>query len=137
MYKLLVGFKPKVVEDKPDKPQIGVGELKWDRTKCGTGISFENNMSLVFLKEQAYVFRSVTTTFGFTSGVHYWEIVADSRTENELKIGVSTSNNFDFNTAFCDHSFGWAFYGIFFIKFRFGPIETPFKCIRTSIWKAI
>jgi hypothetical protein len=123
MYKLLVGFKPKVVEDKPDKPQIGVGELKWDRTKCGTGISFENNMSLVFLKEQAYVFRSVTTTFGFTSGVHYWEIVADSRTENELKIGVSTSNNFDFNTAFCDHSFGWAFYGIFLFNLGLGQLR--------------
>jgi E3 ubiquitin-protein ligase NRDP1 len=119
----LVGFKPKVVEDKPDKPQIGVGELKWDRTKCGTGISFENNMSLVFLKEQAYVFRSVTTTFGFTSGVHYWEIVADSRTENELKIGVSTSNNFDFNTAFCDHSFGWAFYGIFLLNLGLGQLR--------------
>ena len=87
-------------------------ELRWDSTKCGTGISFENNKALVFLKEQAYVFRSVTTTFGFTSGVHYWEIVADSRTENELKIGVSTSNNFDFNTAFCDHPFGYAYYGL-------------------------
>lgn len=29
-----------------------------------------------------------------------------------MKIGVSSSNNFDFNTAFCDHSFGWAFYGL-------------------------
>jgi hypothetical protein len=53
----------------------------------------------------------VVTSYGFTSGIHYWEIVADNRTENELKIGVSTSNILDFNTAFCDHPFGWAFYG--------------------------
>jgi hypothetical protein len=28
------------------------------------------------------------------SGRHYWEIHADNRTENELKIGVSASNKF-------------------------------------------
>ena len=26
-------------------------------------------------------------------GIHYWEIVADARTENELKIGVSAIND--------------------------------------------
>jgi hypothetical protein len=84
MYKLLFDFKPKML---PSYPAIEVtstsntsSELKWDDTKCGTGISFENNKTLVFLKEQAYVFRSVITSFGFTSGVHYWEIVADGRT---------------------------------------------------------
>ena len=35
-------------------------------------------------------------------GVHYWEIVADSRTENELKIGVCTNDKIGFNSAFCD-----------------------------------
>jgi hypothetical protein len=40
-----------------------------------------------------------------------------------LKIGVSTSNNFDFNTAFCDHSFGWAFYGNFFINSGLGQLR--------------
>ena len=114
MYKLLLDFKPKLVKKPDEQPVVnGVGELKWDSNKCGTGISFENNKALVFLKEQAYVFRSVITSFGFTSGIQSWEIVADNRTENELKIGVSTSNNYDFNTAFCDHSFGYAFYGTF------------------------
>jgi hypothetical protein len=46
------------------------------------------------------------------SGVHYWEIIADSRTENELKIGVTTSKEFDLNSAFCDHAFGFAYYGL-------------------------
>jgi hypothetical protein len=42
----------------------------------------EQGNALVVLKEQAYVFRSVVTNYGFTEGVHYWEIIADSRTEN-------------------------------------------------------
>ena len=29
-----------------------------------------------------------------------------------MKIGVTTSNVFDLNTAFCDHAFGYAFYGL-------------------------
>ncbi len=46
------------------------------------------------------------------SGTHYWEIVADERTENELKIGVSTKRDFNYNTAFCDFEYGWAYYGL-------------------------
>jgi E3 ubiquitin-protein ligase NRDP1 len=46
------------------------------------------------------------------SGINYWEIVADSRTENELKIGVCTSNSINFNSAFCDCPYGWAYYGL-------------------------
>lgn len=45
-------------------------------------------------------------------GIHYWEIIADNRTENELKIGVSTVRDFDLNSAFCDHPFGYAYYGL-------------------------
>lgn len=46
----------------------------------------------------------------FTEGLHYWEMVADARTENELKIGVCKSRDFDLKTAFSDYTFGWAFY---------------------------
>jgi hypothetical protein len=28
-------------------------------------------------------------------GIHYWEIVADARTEHELKVGVSAINNIE------------------------------------------
>ena len=73
---------------------------------------FAADNTSVFLKEEAYVFRSVVSTDGFVSGKHYWEIHADGRTENELKIGVSGQQIFDFNTAFCDHKFGFAFYGL-------------------------
>lgn len=29
-----------------------------------------------------------------------------------MKIGVAASNKFEFNTAFCDHKFGFAYYGL-------------------------
>lgn len=46
------------------------------------------------------------------SGIYYWEIVADDRTENELKIGVSTKKNFNYNSAFCDYDHGFGYYGL-------------------------
>lgn len=45
-------------------------------------------------------------------GIHYWEIIADSRTEHELKIGVTTQHKFSVSNAFCDYDFGYAFYGL-------------------------
>jgi hypothetical protein len=45
-------------------------------------------------------------------GIHYWEIIPDQRTENELKIGVSTTNVFNFDTAFCDYIHGYSYYGL-------------------------
>ena len=84
----------------------------WDTSKFGTGIVISESNTHVFLKEQPYVFRSVMGNIGFTQGINYWEIIADSRTENEIKIGVTGSKEFDHNSAFCDHSFGFAYYGI-------------------------
>lgn len=50
---------------------------------------------------------------GFQSGVNYWEILADARTENELKIGVWCGiANPDFDSAFCDNESGFAYYGL-------------------------
>lgn len=84
MYNLLKNFKPLSLpvsaKSLPPDNSSNSNELKWDNSKCGTGISFESNKTSVFLKEQSYVFRSVITTTGFTSGIHYWEIVADNRT---------------------------------------------------------
>lgn len=44
--------------------------------------------------------------------MHYWEIIADARTENELKVGVCKSRDFDLKTAFSDYTFGWAYYAV-------------------------
>jgi len=45
-------------------------------------------------------------------GVHYWEIIADARTEHELKIGVTLQQTFCMSNAFCDYEFGYAYYGM-------------------------
>ena len=48
----------------------------------------------------------------FLSGTHYWEIIPDHRTENELKIGVTTNIPNKFEQSFSDTSEGFAFYGL-------------------------
>ncbi len=45
-------------------------------------------------------------------GVHYWEIIADERTENEIKTGIVTKEIINFDSAFCDTEYGYAFYGL-------------------------
>jgi hypothetical protein len=65
---------------------------------------------MVYLSEDVYLFRTVIANVGFTEGTHYWELVADSRTENELKIGVIKNREIDLKTAFSDYSCGWAYY---------------------------
>ena len=65
-----------------------------------------------FLEEDTYLFRSIIADKPFESGHHYWEFVADSRTDNELKIGVTKNRDFDLKTSFSDYSFGWAYYGL-------------------------
>jgi len=116
IYKIMKEFKPNAVSGEVSVQPVGGqppnGSMGWDRQNCGQGVQFENNSMLVILKEPAYVFRTAVATQGFTSGQHYWEIIPDTRTENELKIGVTTTLKFDFNTAFCDHVFGFAYYGL-------------------------
>lgn len=121
MYEILTQFLPQI-QGQSSSSSVGVstvgksssgqaGELLWDTTAFGTGIVVSDGNTSVFLKEQAYVFRTIVANIGFSSGVHYWEIIADGRTENEIKIGITSSKSFDFNSAFCDHPFGWAYYG--------------------------
>lgn len=44
----------------------------------------------IYVKEEEYIFRNFFGSVAFNEGIHYWEIVADARTEHELKIGVSS-----------------------------------------------
>lgn len=46
----------------------------------------------LFVNEEDYIFRNFFGDVGFQEGIHYWEIIADSRTEHELKVGVSSIN---------------------------------------------
>jgi hypothetical protein len=48
------------------------------------------------------MFRTVLGTKPFRSGIHYWEILGNPQTENELKIGVTNNPLMNYNTAFCD-----------------------------------
>ena len=76
-------------------------DFKWDPDCCAQNITLADENRSCFLMEGGYCFRTVLATIGFTSGVHYWEIHADSRTENELKIGIANKKNFNLNTVRC------------------------------------
>lgn len=66
----------------------------------------------MYLYEAKYLFRSVIANRGFTDGIHYWEIIADARTQHELKIGVTKQQTYNTNNSFSDYDFGYAFYGL-------------------------
>lgn len=76
----------------------GIAHFKWDQYKKGIGIQIFNNSESLFLNETCYAFRSIVANQPFLNGVHYWEIIADRRTENELKIGITKNINFNYDT---------------------------------------
>ena len=90
----------------------GITSFRWDNERKGQGIQVYNNGESLFLNETCYAFRSIVASEPFMEGVHYFEIIADKRTESELKIGVTKNPNFNYDTSFSDYPFGWAFYGV-------------------------
>jgi hypothetical protein len=72
--------------------------LKWDSHHSGANICLTELDTLCFLHEGGYCFRTILADIGYTTGVRYWEIHADSRTENELKIGIVGQRDFNYNT---------------------------------------
>ena len=100
------------------------------------GIQISRDRRSIYIQEDEYIFRNFFGSIGFTQGIHYWEVVADARTENELKIGVSSINDLtkshvyqqmvndsrsqqpnqiisnDIQMSFSDIETGWAFFGI-------------------------
>ncbi len=87
-------------------------EFSWDPENSSKEIQFSYDYRQVFLGEANYYFRTVIANRPFMEGVHYWEIIADARTEHELKIGVTTQQKFNVNASFSDYDFGFAFYGL-------------------------
>ena len=65
--------------------------FEWDFNLLPKEVKISADRRGIYLKEDDYVFRTVYGNIGFQEGIHYWEIVADSRSEHELKIGVSAS----------------------------------------------
>ena len=84
----------------------------WDPNYCSESIELTAQNRSTYLTEDTYLFRSVVADTKYDTGLHYWELIADSRTDNELKIGVTKNREFDLKTSFSDYSFGWAFYGV-------------------------
>ena len=96
----------------PISSHTGLVDFKWDPECCAQNVTISDGNTSCFLMEGGYCFRTVLGTVGFSSGIAYWEIHADTRTENELKIGVIGKKNFNLNTAFCDYEYGWGYYGL-------------------------
>lgn len=92
--------------------RTAIESFAWDPNYASDVIEIRSQNRSVFLKEEQYLFRSVIANKSFNEGIHYWEIVADARSENEVKIGVTKNRDFDLKTAFCDYSFGWAYYAV-------------------------
>jgi hypothetical protein len=67
-----------------------VHEFCWDPDNSSKEINFSSDCRHAFLHETNYLFRTMISNRPFMDGVHYWELIADSRTEHELKIGVTT-----------------------------------------------
>ena len=76
----------------------GITSFTWDNVKKGQGIQVYNNGESLLLNETCYAFRTIVSNTPFNSGVHYWEIIADRRTENELKIGITKNIMINFDT---------------------------------------
>jgi E3 ubiquitin-protein ligase NRDP1 len=127
MHKELKDFlAPYIIEPKVIKPSVKMDEdsifptsggkdvisFKWDSKHCGNNIALTENSCNAWLKENSYIFKTVLGDQAFYNGVHYWEIHADPRTENELKIGIALKKDFDSNSAFCDFEYGYAYYGL-------------------------
>ena len=67
-----------------------IHEFSWDPDNSSKEIAFSSDYRHAFLFETNYLFRTMISNRPFMDGQHYWEIIADARTEHELKIGVTT-----------------------------------------------
>ena len=68
---------------------VVIQRFEWDTTIIPSEVKYSPDKRSIFLKEDDYVFRTVYGNLPLTEGIHYWEIVADSKSEHELKIGIS------------------------------------------------
>eukprot|EP00831_Metopus_contortus_P061725 TRINITY_DN5362_c0_g1_i2.p1 TRINITY_DN5362_c0_g1~~TRINITY_DN5362_c0_g1_i2.p1 ORF type:complete len:394 (+),score=40.91 TRINITY_DN5362_c0_g1_i2:223-1404(+) len=94
---------------------VGFGlsnEFYWDPNYSNSVINFCAERRVAILNETAFTYFTAFGSIGFMGGIQYWEIIIDSRTQNELKIGVSKEKRKDLVGAFCDYSIGYAYYGL-------------------------
>jgi hypothetical protein len=102
------------------------GEFSWDPEVSSKEITFSADFRHAFLFETNYYFRTITSNRPFFNGVHYWEIIADARTEHELKIGVTAQQTFNVNSSFSDYEFGFAYYGLGQLRHSNNSLGEPY-----------
>jgi E3 ubiquitin-protein ligase NRDP1 len=84
----------------------------WDRSTLPKEVKVSEDGRSLYLQEEDYLFRTVYSDVELNEGIHYWEIIADARSEHELKIGVSALKLMNQKAAFSDYDYGWAFFGV-------------------------
>ena len=68
---------------------VVVQSFCWDYSTLPKEVKPTDDLRCLYLNEDDYLFRTVYANIELNEGIHYWEIIADSRSEHELKIGVS------------------------------------------------
>jgi hypothetical protein len=68
---------------------VVVQRFSWDRQTLPREVKISEDARSLYLLEEEYLFRTVYANIELNEGIHYWEIIADARSEHELKIGVS------------------------------------------------
>jgi E3 ubiquitin-protein ligase NRDP1 len=84
----------------------------WDKEFLPKQVELSIDDRQLYLTEEEYVFRTVYGNTPFNEGIHYWEIVADARSEHEIKTGIATKREKNQDASFSDFQHGWAFFGI-------------------------
>ena len=57
--------------------------FEWDISSMPKEVKYSHDKRSIYLKEDDYVFRTVYGNIPLSEGIHYWEIIADARSEHE------------------------------------------------------
>ncbi len=90
----------------------GPADFSWDTESAHPSIMFFADKRIALLNDTEFSYKNVFGAAGFLGGVQYWEIIIDSRTQNELKIGVCKERKKGMPGAFSDSELGYAYYGL-------------------------
>jgi len=90
----------------------GMNEFVWDTDSAHPSVMFFAEKRMALLNDTEFSYKNIFGSVGFMGGSQYWEIIIDSRTQNELKIGVSKERKKGLAGAFSDTSSGFAYYGL-------------------------
>lgn len=75
---------------KRDIVGVVISQWCWDKEFLPVQVELSQDNRQLYLTEEEYVFRTVYGNTAFNEGIHYWEIIADARSEHEIKTGIAT-----------------------------------------------